>query len=95
VSWLERALPGSAIAPLERALRVGEAAPVEPAQLAQARFALARALAATKGPPARVLALAVAARAAFEGSPRHAAQRAELDTWIETRRHARGKRARH
>jgi hypothetical protein len=94
VSWLERGQPALAIAPLERALSVGETGTLEPAQLGQARFALARALVATRGAPARVTALAVAARAAFEASPRYAAKKAEVERWIEGRRHAPGKRPR-
>src|SRR4029079_11250599 len=74
VSWLERGRAGLAGAPPQRARRDGrnKTLTLEPAQLGQARFALARALAASKAPPARVLVLAVAARAAFESSPRHA-----------------------
>jgi len=93
VSWLERGQAALAVAPLERALRAVENKTLEPAQLGRARFALARALAASKGPPARVLALAVAARAAFESSPRHAAQGAAVDKWIEAQRHLPGRRA--
>jgi tetratricopeptide (TPR) repeat protein len=93
VSWLERGQATLAVAPLERALRAVDDKNLEPVQLGRARFALARALAATKGPPARVLALAVAARAAFESSPRHAAQRAAVDQWIEAQRRPPGRRA--
>jgi len=94
ISWLERGQPSLAVPPLERALRLGEAAAPEPAQVGQLRFALARALAQTNGPLARVMALAAGARAAYESSPRYAAQKEQVDKWIEGRRHGAGKRGR-
>ena len=86
VSWLERGQPSLAVPPLERALRVREGSPLEPGQLGQMRFALARALAQTRGAPARVTALATGARTSYEASPRYAPQRAQIDKWLETRR---------
>jgi len=74
-----------AIPVLERALALRVAAGRDPVDVAETRFALARALWDGGGDRARAHALATEARAAYAGG-RGATDRAEIDAWL--RRHA-------
>ena len=73
-----------AVAPLERAVERMEASSADPAELARARFALARALTGRGRPPVRARELAESARAALADSTGEAAQlRGSIDRWLE------------
>ena len=75
--------PQDALAPLERALTLFQVDPdAPPEELAQVRFALARALRLTDQEPARARTLALAARDPLAADPRHAATLAALDAWL-------------
>jgi tetratricopeptide (TPR) repeat protein len=79
--WLELHQPAKALAPLERAVRLLQ--PADPAVLAEAQFALAKALGALGKEPARARGLAEEARARLsQAGPRQASLRAEVDTWL-------------
>ncbi|MCA9686136.1 MAG: tetratricopeptide repeat protein, partial [Myxococcales bacterium] len=78
--------PAEAIPHLERALVIRTGTAVEPTDLAETRFALARALAAGEGDPARARELATLARDAYaaDGDKSKATQ-AEVDAWLAAR----------
>jgi eukaryotic-like serine/threonine-protein kinase len=73
-----------AVAPLERAVERMEASSADPAELARARFALARALTGRGRPPLRARELAESARAALATSTGEAAElRGSIERWLE------------
>ena len=73
--------PADAVVPLERALTLRERQPETRAHaLAARQFALAQALVATNAARARVLA--AAAREAYAGDDRRAAELARVDAWL-------------
>jgi tetratricopeptide (TPR) repeat protein len=74
--------PAPAVASLERALKIREARPTFPADLADTRFYLARALAASRGDLARARRLATAARETYRSSF-NAKQLATIERWID------------
>jgi tetratricopeptide (TPR) repeat protein len=73
----------AAAAPLEEALKIRVAAHAPPAQLAETRFALARALWSQPNEKARALALGESARSDVGGDEKAAA---EIDTWLASAR---------
>jgi eukaryotic-like serine/threonine-protein kinase len=74
--------PVLAAADLDRALKIREAHPTLPADLAETRFLLARALVSSKGDLARARRLAVAARDAYRGSFR-VKELAAVERWLD------------
>jgi serine/threonine-protein kinase len=85
--YLERGRAAAALPILERALQIRTAHDAAPDDLAEARFAVARALAATHGDRARARALAEQARATYAGLPvGGAATLAQVDAWLRARR---------
>ena len=83
VSWQERGRPALAIPPLERALQMNGDWIPDASRRGTARFALARALADSRGPTQRSLALASEARRDFDESPRLEAKRVRVEQWLE------------
>jgi tRNA A-37 threonylcarbamoyl transferase component Bud32 len=75
--------PGSAVAPLEEALGIRVAKHAPPAQLAETRFALARALWSRDADKPRALALGESARGDLGGDAKAAA---EIDAWLASAR---------
>jgi tetratricopeptide (TPR) repeat protein len=73
-----------ALAPLERALALRESRPVPPVELAETRFALARALWETRKDTARARRLAQQAESTLE-HPGSEALRARVQAWLGTR----------
>jgi tetratricopeptide (TPR) repeat protein len=79
---LARAAPLRALPPLERALALRQATAGDPVELARTRFALARALRASRRDPERVRTLAQAARAAYAGRAGQESMVAEIDAFV-------------
>jgi eukaryotic-like serine/threonine-protein kinase len=79
---LGQALFGAAIAPLDEALKIRLQKQAPPAQLAETRFALARALWSDPAQQPRALALATAARGDAAGDPKAVA---EIQGWLAQR----------
>ncbi|HWN69326.1 MAG TPA: serine/threonine-protein kinase, partial [Haliangium sp.] len=81
---LESDQPAKALPLAERALRVLEAHPDAASDLAEARFLIARALAATDQDMPRAITLARQARDTYRAiaSPAHASAVAEVDAWL-------------
>jgi serine/threonine protein kinase/tetratricopeptide (TPR) repeat protein len=75
--------PAEALAPLERALSLREAHAVPPVELAETRFALARALWESRGDRERATQLARVARSALE-QPGSEGLRADVQEWLDT-----------
>jgi tetratricopeptide (TPR) repeat protein len=74
----------NAVAPLERALTLRMSQSAQPAELAETRFALARALAASRGDPKRARTLAQQARATYAvAGSRSKKELDEVDTWLQ------------
>jgi serine/threonine protein kinase/tetratricopeptide (TPR) repeat protein len=71
---------------LEQALAASEEAALQPAELAELRFALARALWATAPERPRALGLAQAARVAYARAPGRGPKLAAVDAWVAARR---------
>jgi len=86
-SLLALGRPREALEPLEHALRLRDAAAVDPMLLAQTRFALARALADAGGAEGRALSLARQARAAYAAAAKAigARERDKVDAWLARR----------
>jgi tetratricopeptide (TPR) repeat protein/tRNA A-37 threonylcarbamoyl transferase component Bud32 len=75
--------PSKAIAPLERALSIYEAWPADPNELAETRFALARALARDASQRERAMRLASSARETFAaGGTARKEDVAAVDAWL-------------
>jgi tetratricopeptide (TPR) repeat protein len=72
----------AAVESLDRALLIRESSPTLPADLAETRFYLSRALAASKGDLSRARRLAVAARDTYRGSF-HVKELAAAERWVE------------
>ena len=77
--------PGEAIPVLEHTLAMRERLGEVPLEIAETRFQLARALAATDGDPARIDLLAEQAREVFAGADGAASSLAKLERWLATR----------
>jgi hypothetical protein len=87
---LALARPAEALPPLERALRLREANDHDPSNVAETRFALARALWDARADHTRALALAEKARASYDQA--HAAKDAALvEAWLAPRAGARAR----
>ncbi len=87
LAWLELEQPEKAIPPLERALALRSARALDPFDLAQTRFALARALwwapSDRGGDRPRARQLAESALEAYtEGGERAASEREEVEAWL-------------
>ncbi|MCX5743888.1 MAG: tetratricopeptide repeat protein [Proteobacteria bacterium] len=74
--------PTPALRHAERALVLREQHPGPPSELADARFAVARALLASHGDVARAVALATSARAGFAADPARGDDLATVETWL-------------
>ena len=84
-SYLAEGDPGSALAPLERALKIREAHEVDWSRRAETRFALARALWESKRDRGRARLLAEQAKEAYSklsGSSRMETKLAEVEDWL-------------
>src|SRR5262249_24877420 len=82
-SYQARGEPSKAIVPLERALSIYEARPAEPSDLAEARFALARALGRDGEHRQRAMLLASSARDIFAAAgPVHHEDVSAVDAWL-------------
>jgi tetratricopeptide (TPR) repeat protein/predicted Ser/Thr protein kinase len=86
VSLVDDGQPALAIPYLERALKIRDTKDPQADVLGQTRFALARALWATKKGHARALSLAGQARANYKGNPAATKESAEIDQWMEDRK---------
>jgi tetratricopeptide (TPR) repeat protein len=82
--------PHAALAPLERAVAILEAHPEDKSELAEARFALARAVWDSHGSASRARTLARAARAGFGTASLDRANARAADAWL-ARRDRRGR----
>ena len=79
--------PEQAVALLERALQLREARPAKGNGVAEARFALARALRQNGRDPSRSRSLALQARETYAGDPdKNAKTLSELDAWLAAKR---------
>jgi hypothetical protein len=79
--WVELHQPAKSLAPLERALRLLQAA--APTDLAKTQFALAKALGVLAQEPARARGLAEEARARLSrAGPHQDSLLAEVDKWL-------------
>src|SRR4029079_11148413 len=80
---LEHGAAAAAIAPLDRAIVLRSEDGSDPAELADAQFALARALIATRGDRVRAFALAHHARSGYENArPGQRARVDDVDAWL-------------
>jgi len=88
VAWSKLGRFAEAVPPLERALRIRETREPNQLQVADTRFALARALWSAGGDRARAVRLAGEARAVYEGEP-SSARAADARAWLAARAPAR------
>ena len=85
LALLEHGVPADAVPLLERAVRIFESRTLDPAELARARFVLARALVASGADEARAQTMAAASREIYvEAGPGRREDVEAIDRWTQT-----------